>query len=83
MCVYLTQTADSILKNRAQVLPYEWPLIVICALMVLCGLILARYGVYWQRRYKEAKWLGDTGWESGCKKGVLVVAVQMLLLVLG
>jgi len=64
-------------------LPYEWPLVVVCALMILCGLILARYGVYWQRRYKEAKWLGDTGWESGCKKGVLVIAIQMLLLMLG
>ncbi|KAF0769684.1 prominin-1-A-like, partial [Aphis craccivora] len=65
------------------ILPYEWPLAVVCALMILCGLILARYGVYWQRRYKEAKWLGDTGWESGCKKGVLVIAIQMLLLMLG
>ncbi|XP_025201235.1 prominin-1-like [Melanaphis sacchari] len=66
-----------------KILPYEWPLAVVCALMIFCGLILARYGVYWQRRYKEAKWLGDTGWESGCKKGVLVVAIQMLLLMLG
>ncbi|XP_003242766.1 prominin-1-A-like [Acyrthosiphon pisum] len=66
-----------------KILPYEWPLAVVCALMIFCGLILARYGVYWQRRYKEAKWLGDTGWESGCKKGVLVIAIQMLLLMLG
>ncbi|KAL5234772.1 hypothetical protein ACI65C_002182 [Semiaphis heraclei] len=66
-----------------KMLPYEWPLAVVCALMIFCGLILSRYGVYWQRRYKEAKWLGDTGWESGCKKGVLVIAIQMLLLMLG
>ncbi|VVC35443.1 Hypothetical protein CINCED_3A000895 [Cinara cedri] len=68
---------------KMYLLPYEWQLIMICLLMVIFGVTLARYGVQWHRRYKEAKWLGDTGWESGCKKGVLVVAVQMLLLVLG
>ncbi|XP_050421252.1 prominin-1-A-like [Adelges cooleyi] len=66
-----------------KILPYEWPLMVVCFVMLLSGLLLTRYGLYWQRRYKEAKWLGDTGWESGCKKGVLVVAVQILLLMLG
>ncbi|XP_050544501.1 prominin-1-A-like [Daktulosphaira vitifoliae] len=66
-----------------KVLPYEWPLLLVCILMMFSGLFITRYGMYWQRRYKEAKWLGDTGWETGCKKGVIVVAVQVLLLLLG